>query len=30
MEVRSQSEVTTIMNKLNQISGVYQVSRVSG
>ena len=30
MEVRSQSEVTTIMNKLNQVSGVYQVSRVSG
>jgi guanosine-3',5'-bis(diphosphate) 3'-pyrophosphohydrolase len=30
VEVRAQSEITTIMNKLNQISGVYQVSRVSG
>jgi GTP pyrophosphokinase len=30
VEVRAQSEVTTIMNKLNQIQGVYQVSRVSG
>lgn len=30
VEVRAQSEVTTIMNKLNQVSGVYQVSRVSG
>lgn len=30
VEVRTQSEVTTIMNKLNQVRGVYQVSRVSG
>ncbi|WP_417337657.1 RelA/SpoT family protein [Evtepia gabavorous] len=30
VEVRTQSEVTTIMNKLNQVQGVYQVSRVSG
>ena len=30
IEVRTQSEVTTIMNKLNQIKGVYQVARVSG
>ena len=30
VEVRAQSEVTTIMNKLNQVRGVYQVSRVSG
>ncbi len=30
VEVRAQSEVTTIMNKLNQVAGVYQVSRVSG
>ena len=30
VEVRTQSEVTTIMNKLNQVNGVYQVSRVSG
>ena len=30
VEVRAQSEVTTIMNKLNQVHGVYQVSRVSG
>ena len=30
VEVRAQSEVTTIMNKLNQVNGVYQVSRVSG
>lgn len=30
VEVRTQSEVTTIMNKLNQISGVYHVTRVSG
>ena len=30
VEVRAQSEVTTIMNKLNQVQGVYQVSRVSG
>ena len=30
VEVRTQSEVTTIMNKINQVRGVYQVSRVSG
>ena len=30
VEVKAQSEVTTLMNKLNQIQGVYQVSRVSG
>ncbi len=30
VEVRAQGEVTTIMNKLNQVQGVYQVSRVSG
>ena len=29
-EVRGQGEVTTIMNKLNQVKNVYQVSRVSG
>jgi GTP pyrophosphokinase len=30
VEVKAQSEVTSLMNKLNQIQGVYQVSRVSG
>ena len=30
VEVRGQGEVTTIMNKLNQVKNVYQVSRVSG
>ena len=30
VEVRTQSEVTTIMNKLQQIHGIYQVARVSG
>ena len=30
VEVRTQSEVTTIMNKINQVRGVYQDSRVSG
>ncbi len=30
VEVKAQGEVTSLMNKLNQISGVYQVSRVSG
>ena len=30
VEVRTQSEITTIMNKLNQINGVYQVGRVRG
>ena len=30
VEVRTQSEVTTIMNKLQQINGIYQVARVSG
>ncbi len=30
VEVKAQSEVTSLMNKLNQISGVYQVTRVSG
>jgi GTP pyrophosphokinase len=30
LEVRSQSEITTVINKLNQVNGVYQVARVSG
>ncbi len=30
VEVRTQGEVTTIMNKLQQINGIYQVARVSG
>ena len=30
VDVRGQGEVTTIMNKLNQVKNVYQVSRVSG
>ena len=30
VEVKAQGEVTGLMNKLNQIQGVYQVSRVSG
>lgn len=30
LEVKSNSEVLSVMNKLNQISGVYQVTRVSG
>jgi GTP pyrophosphokinase len=30
LEVKNSADVRTVMNKLNQISGVYQVTRVSG
>ena len=30
VEIRSQSELSSMMNKLQQVKGIYQVARVSG
>jgi GTP pyrophosphokinase len=30
LEVKTSADVLTVMNKLNQISGIYQVTRISG